>query len=370
MKVLFLTGREHSYSRNAVLLEAFQHFAHVDIAIVPEKGSIIKRSLYALAVAIRKPLHAYDLIFVGFYGYLILQVIARLTQTPILFDAFVSNYDTLCFDRQVFRPNSLAGKFTYWLDKSSLTMATHVLIDTPSHASYMSETFHIEPKYITAIPVGCQDHLFSEQQENGAFDASTTTVLFYCSYQPLHGVETVIRAADSIRQENIQIEIVGTGQERDKCEQIATALQLTNVKFTDPVPVTSLNSLISSAHIALGGHFGTSSKADRTVPGKIYQLLASGSTIIATSTTANLATLTPNHDALLVPPNDYRALSKAIIRLHKSPDERKRLSRNAHITYTERFSQERITDMMHVLAKQIVEHPESLHRSSKPTTKP
>ena len=78
MRVLFLAGREQTYARNEVLLRALRGFAEVDV-IAP---AVQPRSQWvsSLTVAARALPHLrgqYDLVVVGFYGHVIVELLRR-----------------------------------------------------------------------------------------------------------------------------------------------------------------------------------------------------------------------------------------------------------------------------------------------------
>jgi len=333
MHILFLTGREQSYARNAVLLRALRQIGSVDvIAPQTQAASLIGSSLRVAAAAIpRLRAQSYDLIFVGFYGYLILRLLGKLLRPPILFDAFVSNYDTLCFDRKQFAPNSLAGKSAFWLDQSTCRLADHVLLDTPLHVDYFVRTFDLPATKFTAVPVGCSEAIYYPRPKPATDEK--TLVLSYTTFLPLHGIETVLHAAAELQALPIHFRLIGAGPLLPAMQQLATSLGLHNLTFAPPVPPASLATEIAAADICLGGHFGDSEKAGRVVPGKIYQMLAMAKPVIAADAPANRDLLQHGQAALLVPPTNAHALAHAIATLHQDPALRASLAEQGHRLY-------------------------------------
>ncbi|MEZ4709249.1 MAG: glycosyltransferase [Caldilineaceae bacterium] len=348
MKVLLITGREIGYARNEVLLRALQRFAQVDVvAASTQPRSLIWNSFAIAFQALPKVLRGgYDLIVVGFYGHIIQALISRLTSTPILFDAFVSSYDTLCFDRQLFAPNSLVGRAAFWLDRTTTQAATHVLLDTPRHAAYFVETFGLPAEKVSALPVGCQESIFQPQPFRPTHQ-SFTQVLYYSTYLPLHGVETVIRAAHHLRHEAICFRLIGNGPEYAAVRQLAEKFKLENITFAPPVSLAEIATEIAAADICLGGHFGDSDKAGRVVPGKIYQILAMARPAIAAASPANGELLTHGQNAWLIPSGDPLALAQAIQTLHDDCALRHHLGQQGRQLYEQTCSEAVITEQLH-----------------------
>lgn len=355
MKILLITGREIGYARNEVLLRAFQRFAEVDVvAVEKQPRSLLWNSILMSVKALPKLLRGnYDLIVVGFYGHFVQLLIRRLTRTPILFDAFVSNYDTLCFDRQLFAPDSLPGRAAFWLDRTTAHSATHLLLDTPRHADYFVQTFGLNAEKVSALPVGCQEHIFKPQPPHSNRNG-VTQVLYYSTYLPLHGVTTVIRAAEQLRHQPICFRLIGHGPEYAAVRQLADMLHLDNITFLPPVSLPEIAAEIAVADICLGGHFGGSEKAGRVVPGKIYQMLAGGRPIIAAASPANSDLLTHGRNAWLIPGGDPPALAQAIETLHKDSALRQHLGAQGRQLYENACSEAVITEHLRKIVESTV----------------
>jgi len=85
------------------------------------------------------------------------------------------------------------------------------------------------------------------------------------------------------------------------------------------------------------GVFGTSAKAARVVPNKVYDALACGRPVVTADTPAAREVLRDGEEALLVPAGSAEALAAAIERL-RDGGERLRLGTNALALYRERFT--------------------------------
>lgn len=360
MRILFLTGREISYARNEVLWRAFQPLGQVDvIASRTQPRSLFTDSLRIATAALPRLFsQSYDVVFIGFYGHLILRLLSNVIRQPLLFDAFISNYDTLCFDRQRFAPHSLPGKTAFWLDQSTCRRANHILLDTPHHVDYFVQTFGLPATKLTAIPVGCSEAIYHPQviPAPRTSPAGATVVLSYTTFLPLHGMETVLHAAAQVQGLPIHFRVIGGGPLLPTMQALATELRLSNLTFVPPVPPTTLASEIAAADICLGGHFGESEKAGRVVPGKIYQLLAMAKPIIAGNTPANRALLTHGKQALLVPPTDPQAMANAILTLHNDAALRKQLATQGHQLYQATCSEAVIRGQVEQIIRQLAPH--------------
>jgi len=352
-RLLFVAGRELSYSRNAVLLRALRRNGwEVDtIGFHTSVSSILATSLQLSLLIMKKLLlQKYQLIVAGFYSYLLLPLIKVMTKTPLLFDAFISNYDTLCYDRQVIHPSSVLGRGIYWFDYWSCRLAAHLLLDTPYHAQYFVDTFRLDPKRVSWLPVGCNEDIFQPSQP--ALNRKDSVVLYYSTFLPLHGVDVILDAADRLRAYPIRFRLIGEGLLRRSMQARAQQLRLENLEFVPPVSLSDLAKEITNADICLGGHFGKSEKSQRVVPGKIYQMMASRRAIIAANSPANRSLIGNTESILLVPPNHSDALAQAILTLHENPQFRFHLAESALNRYLECCSEQVIaTRLRDVIAK-------------------
>ncbi len=133
-----------------------------------------------------------DLVVVGFYGHLLMLPIGLFSRTPVLFDAFISTYDTLIQDRRQIRAGSPGAWLARWLDRTACGLSEHILIDTPEHRAYFQSELGVSGEKISVLPVGCNEDLFLPRP---ADPHDGLVVLYYCTYLPLHGADVVVEAA-------------------------------------------------------------------------------------------------------------------------------------------------------------------------------
>jgi glycosyltransferase involved in cell wall biosynthesis len=352
MKFLFICGREIDYTRNQVLLRAFRRIGEVETVV--ESGiakSLVFRSARIAIRALPKCIfNNYDLIFVGFYGHLLMIPIGLLGKHPIIFDAFVSTYDTLTSDRHSFTPKSHIGKLAAFLDRYACHFANRILLDTHAHEEYFSTTLGVPNNKLCSLPVSCNEEIFYPK----GISIDKTLVLSYSSYLPIHGIETIIEAAEILRNEQIQFVLIGQGPLYKKIFSYANELSLKNVTFKPPITLQCLSEEIAAASICLGGHFGISDKANRVIPGKIYQMLAMGKPVIAADSLANKELLQHGISAYLCPPGNPTALAKAILDLHHDPLLCIRIGMGGRKIYENFCSETIVTEKLRKLVSELI----------------
>lgn len=356
MKILFLSGREFDYQRNVFLYELLKSFGDVTIYNNKiekfAKKSILKRTLLLTATVLSRKVANYDLVFIGFYGHFLVLLLRYFINQPILFDAFISTYDTLCFDRMLFSPNSVFGRLSYLIDKTSCDWANSILLDTPQHIEYFKNTFGLSHKQMYSIPVGCDESIFFPREGEDMTKVESFKVLSYSTYLPLHGMDVIIQAAHKLEgDKSICFNLIGNGQEYNRVKRYAEIHKLRNVNFYPPVSINEIPDFIEKSSIVLGGHFGSSEKAQRVIPGKIYQALAMQKAIIASDTPANRGLLTHEVNAILIPPNDPDALAAAILFLKKNKNLTEEISINGRLLFQERCTIQANIPLMDTILK-------------------
>jgi len=336
MRILFTAGRELSYPRNALIIKLLnQKYSLKTIGKNFGRASISRQSLVNIIKgipAIRKA----DLLMIGFFGHFQVLPLRIFTKKPILFDAFVSAYDTLCYDRKLFKPQSIQGILAYWLDKTACSLANRIILDTLSHIKYFSKEFRIPIDKFDVLYVGCDDDIFYPRD----FYPCNGYVLFYGSFLPLHGIDVITKAAELVSEVNpeISFKLIGADKTFFSSSSFKKTKKLTNVDFLPPVPFNSLPELISRASICLGGHFGNSQKASRVIAGKTFQFLAMGKPVIVSDNSANRELLTHAEDAWMCKRDDPYSLADSILHIYRNKDLQYQLAFGARKTYLAKAS--------------------------------
>ncbi len=331
-KIIFTCGREPEYPRNALIRKALSQ--NFELCEVTDNSHWLPIRYIGLFWKLYKATRRdHDLVFIGFHGQILVLLTKILTKKPIILDAFTSIYDTFCFDRKKFAPNSLWGKIAFWLDKKSAILSDFICLDTQTHAIYYHNTFQIPESKLKVFFVGSDEEIFFPRTET----STEPIVLYYGNYLPLHGVSIVIQAAKLLEIEtNLRFKLIGTGHDYKFAQKFAGNLGLKNLEFLPPVPLSVLPDYIDQAMICLGGHFGQSEKASRVIAGKTYQCLAMGKPTIVGENPANHELLTHGYDAWFCEMNNPEALSQAILTLVKDEMLRERLGQNAHNTFLQK----------------------------------
>lgn len=365
-RILIATGREATYVRNQLLIKAASELAEVT-AITPHRlGSLslnLLRVLRRLLPALRQP---HDLVILGFYGHPLVPIVRRFTSAPILFDAFISTWDTLCFDRQKFAPTSVPGQVARRLDITACGSADRVLLDTQAHARFFSESLNLPIDRVDTWYIGCDEAIFYPRLQPPRATTEPLTVFFYGSYQPLHGVDVIVQAAALLHGDSrLRFKLIGDGQTQQQAQHAAQQSHLTNVEFVPPVPIANLAAQAASSDICLAGPFGSTAKAQRVIPTKTAQFLAMSRPIIASDSPANRELLVHRQSAYLCEAGQPHALAEAIRTLANDEMLRTILAQGGRQLFENRLSLPRlIADLKPILERSLQARSAASSRST------
>jgi glycosyltransferase involved in cell wall biosynthesis len=249
---------------------------------------------------------------------------ARRRRTPLVVDMMVSLADTLVDDRgRVGRSGAavLAG-----LDRLALAAADLAMADTAAGADWLADRFGVARERVAVVPVGAEPERFPPAPP----PAGPPRILFYGKLSPLHGLPVVLEAA---RRPGVPpVRVIGEGQLAPWLAAELRRARPPGLEHVPWVPYERLGAELGAAAVALG-IFGTSGKARRVVPNKVWQAMSVGRAVVTGDTPAAREVLADGRDALLVPPGDPDALAAALRRLAGDADLRSRLGAAARARY-------------------------------------
>lgn len=251
----------------------------------------------------------------GAVDVLLIACLTRLRCVPLIWDIFISLYDTVVEDRKLVSSLSPAAMLLFFVEWAGCRSANALIMDTAVHARAMEKLFCLPTNTIDVVPVGCESNVFKPMTRPHP-NKKTCTLLFYGQFIPLHGIEVIIRAMKHIQEidRTVQCKLIGMGQEQVRIDTLIQELQLKNIERIDWVPYTSLPLYVHEVDINLGifrGH----GKALRVIPNKAYQILAMGSILVTGDTPAAREALGHLPQVRLVFPEDHRALATEILEL-------------------------------------------------------
>ena len=357
MRVCYFGTYEKNYSRNKTMIEGLRLNGvdvlecHYDIWKNKESKVSLKifsririvfSYLMSCACLLVKffSLKKIDIFIVGYPGFFDVFVLKFLTffkPKKIIFDAYLSFFDSFVNDRKVVRADGFMAKILWLVDKRACALADMVFLDTDEHIKYFCQEFNLMPEKFIKIPIGGSGKVAILKNSD-----NQTNVIFFGKYIPLHGIETIIKAADVLRNEKeIIFNMYGDGQTKKLAVDQAKKLKLYCVKFHGFTPYEKLAEIISRADIGLG-IFGLTEKAGRVIPNKVYEMMASKIPFISRESKAIREELIDMHHCLFVQPGNPKDLAEKILLLKSDKDLGRKLVSNSYDLYCDKFSKKAI----------------------------
>lgn len=280
----------------------------------------------------------YDVMIVGFNGHAAMPIAWLVTRFPrkkLIFDEFISTYDSNIFDRKKHSPHSLKA-LKYWLlDWLTSNLADLVLMDAEAHADYISKTFHVPRQKVKGLLVGCPNDIMYPRPQNKA--ESDFIVHFHGTYIPLQGIPYIIRAAKILDGKGVKFNIVGKLSTYTESIDLAKQLDVKNVRFYDYMPYDKLAEFMANADLCLGA-FGDTEKAKRMGIFKIIEAMAMKKPFITGDTVAMREFLTDRKDVLFCKIADSQDLADKIMELKNDENLRNKIAENGYELYKQRFT--------------------------------
>jgi len=265
--------------------------------------------------------------------------LARVMGRPLVFDPLAARYETKILDWRRQPPSSLQAWWNFRIDRWAFAWSDLILADTEAHKAYYCSAYGLKAEKVAVLPVGYDEALFDPDRSSGP-DADRPFTVFFCgSFLPLHGVENIIEAARLVGRADpaVRFVLVGSGQTFPRARRLAEEYGLTNCEFRGWQPLERIPAEYASADIALG-IFGTTEKARRVVPHKVYQALGMSRPVITAATPAASEILTDGETARLCGEPYGESLAAAILELKADQALRERLGTNGLRLVRERYA--------------------------------
>lgn len=248
-------------------------------------GKWLRRGLRLLAAYpgliwryLRAPPH--DLVLVSYPGQLdvlVLRPFAWIRRKPVVFDWFISAFDTVVEDRKLLGRRNPMAWLLWMAERLAAGAADFAFMDTATHARRVEKLFRLAPDSMGNVWVGAEEIFFRPAARRTGEDR--LQVLFYGQFIPLHGIDTIVEAAHLLRDAPVQWTLIGRGQEAPRIRSLLGAQHLPNLRWLEWVPYEDLAGWIARSDVCLG-IFGTSEKAASVIPNKVFQTVAAGRPLV------------------------------------------------------------------------------------------
>ena len=226
MKICFFGGYIKNSPRNINIIKGFKENG-VEVIELNDTSHPAIRYIKLFFKYLFLPKH--DVIFTNLSrgSALMALFLGKIFKRKVVFDPFVSLYDTLVIDRRLIKSGSLKAKIFYYLDKIPSKIADIVILDTNEHANYFVKEFNLKKDKVKVISASILSIFIPSKFENKGY-------ILYCgSYIPVHGTEYIIEAAKKLEKVKVEINFLflGNGQDYKKIKEITDKYKLKNIQF-------------------------------------------------------------------------------------------------------------------------------------------
>lgn len=341
MKIL-VWGREGNYGpdypRNRVVFEAMRALGHEVDFFRPRLSAVadVEARLRALPVP--------DVVWVPCFRQRDMAAAARFARragVPLVFDPLISAWDKQVHERGKFAPESWRSRRLLARERAQFAGADVVVADTDGHAAFFHEQLQVPRERLVVVPVGAEEALFGVRPLRVRAAGEAPEVIFFGTFIGLHGIETVLDAIALYRGAPVRWRLLGDGPLREVCEARIADFKAGGLDIAREGwrPLAELPARLAEGDLFLG-IFGTSAKALRVIPNKVYQALALGRPVVTASTPAYPDALRADEQQGLFwcQPGDARSLADAIARATARRGEWPALAQAARRSYESHFS--------------------------------
>ena len=332
MKVCYFGIYNPNYTRSRVIQRALEEN---DIEVIRCRVDPEEKRKYWKLYKKHKKIGEYDAMIVGYPGHTVLPLARLICKKPIIFDIFISRYDSIILDRKTHSPFSLKALQCWLLDWLACRLPNKIILDGEKHIEYFVKTFKAKREKFIKLPVSADDNVFFPRFVEK--DVNKFLVHFHGSFVPLQGVEYIIKAAKLLEKENVKFNLIGKGQTYEKAKKLAEELQVKNVEFTGKIPFEKVPEYLNKGDVSLG-IFSTSPKAMRVVPCKLYEALACGKPIIIGESPVLRENFTNQENVLFCKRASGEDLAEKILMLKRNKKLREKIGRNGYNLFQTKFT--------------------------------
>ncbi len=309
--------------------------------------NFIIRNIYLIKKYIKSNYNDIDCIYVGYPGHesiylaYFLRILSRKLfqrKIPIVFNPYTSLIDSIITDYRKLKKNSFLAKFYYLIEWVAFHLSDFIIAQSNMEKYRFCELFHLNPNKIIRIFLGANEELFYPQNFNEFKDI--TVIGFNGNYVPLHGIDYIIKAAKIIEQHSKKIifEIVGgTKLQINEKKKLIKELGISNIKIIPQIPITQIPQTIVQSDIQLG-IFGSTLKARRIIPNKLFTALAMKKPTITANTKAIHELLIHKKNCYLCKISDPYSLANAIITLSENKKLRNEIASNGYDLFRKKLN--------------------------------
>ena len=224
--------------------------------------------------------------------------------------------------------------------------ADRILVTSEMFKQYFNDVIGIPAEKIGWLPQFADDS-FEENTETADRDGKFH-LMFAGNIGSAQSVDTILKAAEIIEKEykcdDVQFDIVGDGSELEHLKQLKQEMGIHNVEFLGRKPKDEMPKYYAMAD-AMMVTLVNDEFISLTLPAKVQSYMAAGKPIFAAATGEIPKVIENSGCGICVPPEDYRALAKAIME-NRGVDYLKQAGRKGREYYDANFNKKIVVDRL------------------------
>lgn len=227
-------------------------------------------------------------------------------------------------------------KYYHHVSKRIYRQMDKILITSRMFSDYLQKEFGIKQNRIEYLPQYAEG-IFEElpaKEEKGTFD-----FMFAGNIGEIQSVETILQAAEMLKEEPVKIHIVGGGTDLQRLQNIKEEKQLENVVFYGRRPLEEMPEFYKKADAMLVT-LAADPVLSLTLPGKIQSYMAVGKPIIGAIDGETQNVIKELECGFCGAADDAEALAENVKKFIESETDRKAMGKNARKFYEEHFQTE------------------------------
>lgn len=229
------------------------------------------------------------------------------------------------------------------ISKKIYTKMDSILVTSRQFSTYLQEQFGIDAEIIHYLPQYAEDQFVQpavSQKKTGLH------MTFAGNIGEVQSVETILRAAKLLQDEQITFHVVGGGTDLERLKKMAKEWNLSNVIFYGRRPLSEMPTFYQMADAML-----VTLKADpvlsQTLPGKVQSCMAAGKPIIGAVDGETARIIAEADCGFCGPAEDPETLVRNIKRFITNADKIQ-LGHNGRMFYEEHFGKQGFMDTLEV----------------------
>lgn len=244
------------------------------------------------------------------------------------------------------------------LEKFLYNRATHILVNSPAYKEYMIKK-HVPENKITYIPYGTDIDMFNPNIDGTSVRKELNledkfVVLYAGALGQANDIDTILRAAKRLHEnQKIRFVLFGDGKERERLQNQAKKLNLSNVVFAGVRAKKEMPQVIASADTCLAilqdiPMFRT------TYPNKVFDYMAAGRATVLVIDGITRELIESSYGGVFVQPNDDESLANTILDLSNNEEIVRQMGLNAREYLVEHLNRQDKLNETLVLLERLV----------------